>query len=189
MFAILRSLSKFDFSRTSIFCRMRKIIVTGPESSGKTTLAEGLARQLPGLYVPEYSRPILMLTGNRYEESDLVEIAHRQLSLERAGEGLDPTWLICDTSMLVMKIWSEFMFGRVDTSIELAFVTNQVDLYVLCKPLGQWTPDPLRNDEHNRETLFGMYQNALDLSGKPYLIVEDLALEKRIKLVVEHLHG
>ncbi len=168
---------------------MRKIIVTGPESSGKTTLAEGLAKELQGLYVPEYARPILMLTGNRYEESDLLEIGREQLALERAGEGLDPRWLICDTSMLVIKIWSEFMFGSVHRSVEQAFNDNWVDLYVLCRPLEKWSPDPLRNDEHNRENLFNLYQSALDQSGKPYLVVADLVLEKRIKLIAEHLQA
>ena len=86
-----------------------KIAIVGPESSGKTTLAQDLARQLACPWVPEYVRQYFTERGDaNYELADIVNIARGQL----AAEASQPSrWLICDTNGLVCKIWAEVRFG------------------------------------------------------------------------------
>ncbi len=166
---------------------MRKIVVTGPECSGKTALAHALSKSLAGVYVPEYARSILTLTSNQYEYQDLVQMCQRQLDIERTAEGLNPHWLIADTSTLVYFIWSKYRFGKVDPKIEHAFATNYVDHFLLCKPLDKWEPDGLRDNKGERDELFQWYEQTLIEYKKSFLILENLPMDHRVEEAIRYL--
>lgn len=153
---------------------MRRVVITGPESSGKTTLALDLARRLHGAYVPEMAREFLADLGRPYVEEDLVGIARAQVAKEDAmsatlgANGL----LVCDTDLITIRIWSEEKYGRCDPWIEQQTEVRPYDLWLLCSPDMPWEPDPLRENPHDRDRLFAVYRAMLERLNKPYAIME-----------------
>lgn len=131
------------------------IVFTGPESSGKSTLAEWLSREYDLPIVPEYAREYLSEKSN-YIEEDVHEIAKGQKSREVAARAKYPR-IICDTDLLTIKIWLQVKYGK-----DLTTTVDTVGkLYVLCVPDIPWEPDPLREDEHNRAALYRIYEEEL----------------------------
>ncbi len=161
---------------------MKRFAITGPESSGKTTLAIALAEQYAGIFMPEFARGYLEQKNGVYSREDLDRIAEKQLALweEVSAENL----LFCDTEMLVLKIWSEFKYGRCSTFILEAFGNQQFEHYFLCRPDIEWEEDPLRENPENREELFERYLTELKKQGLPFTIVEG-NLENRINMCSE----
>ncbi|MEL6141234.1 MAG: ATP-binding protein [Bacteroidota bacterium] len=138
------------------------ILITGPESSGKSALARDLAWCTDGVMVREYAREYLSARGNKYDEKDLLHIWRGQYELENKLAG--DHWLFCDTGPLVIKIWSEVKFQSVHPVIKRAAadLTSYTHIF-LCTPDLPWQPDPLREapDLNTRERLFQQYQEAL----------------------------
>ena len=151
---------------------MLKIIITGPESSGKTTLAQSLAKHYHTDWVPEYARDYLDRLDRPYQEEDLVIIAQGQI--EREDELAQSTdLLICDTSLLVIKIWSEYRYGRYHPWILEQLAERPVDLYLLCRPDIPWEYDPQRENAHDRDVLFKQYQEALTRQKQNYVTISE----------------
>lgn len=165
---------------------MKKIIVTGPECSGKSTLAQQLSYAMNGVYVPELARPLLLLTGNQYGFADLAILGQQQRALELSVTGLDKNWIIHDTSMLVLKIWSLYRYNAVDPLIEASFIQSDAHLWLLCTPLEDWQPDGLRVSQYERDHLFNQYSEELQKAGKHFLIVPASPLDERIKWVLDY---
>ena len=136
-----------------------KIRVTGPESSGKSTLARCLAWCLDGIYVAEASRQYLHDRGGRYDYGDLLSIWQRQRAAEYLVAPEGASWVVCDTGPEVIQIWSEFKYGRVDPLITAATQLHDYDLTLLCAPDLPWVSDPLREhpDPDMRTRLFDRY--------------------------------
>lgn len=167
---------------------MRRIAIVGPESSGKTTLAEALARELAVPLVPEAARAFLGGLGRHYQEQDLLAIAREQAaSEERLAEG-HPSVLICDTDLITIRIWSEEKYGRCHPWIVEQTEERHYDLWLLCRPDMPWEPDPLRENPLDRDRLFGVYEAMLAALGKPHRIVEG-PLAQRMNTAVEAIHG
>ena len=91
---------------------VKKIAIVGPESTGKSTLAEGLAKHYQTVWVPEYARGYLNKLGRGYDQSDLIKIAQGQLGLEDECVNDAKRFLFCDTNLVVIKIWSDFKYGN-----------------------------------------------------------------------------
>ena len=126
---------------------VKHIVITGPESSGKTTLTKALAKELNMGYTEEYAREYLNNNSN-YSQKDLLLIAQGQLLEEKAN--LNPT-AIHDTDLITIKIWSEYKYNYCDP-----WIINQIEqqksenrLYLLCKPDIIWEIDPLRENPSN----------------------------------------
>ncbi|MEY3052590.1 MAG: hypothetical protein RLY31_2375 [Bacteroidota bacterium] len=151
---------------------MARIVVTGPESTGKTTLAQALAAHYSVEWVPEYARNYLGGLDRPYVEADLLEIAKGQLASEeeygrRATAGL----LVLDTSLEVIRIWSLVRYGRCDPWISREADFRRQGLYLLCSPDLPWEPDPLREGPAGREELFRRYHDELSGRGMDTRIV------------------
>ncbi|MGB3587118.1 MAG: ATP-binding protein, partial [Tunicatimonas sp.] len=140
---------------------MIKIITTGPESSGKSTLAQALAGYYQVVWVPEYARDYLNKLNRPYQEEDLLKIAKGQIKREDEAAKGKPDLLICDTSLMVIKIWSEYRYRRCHPWILKQIERRPLDLYLLCTPDIPWEPDPQRENPTNRDELFLLYQQAL----------------------------
>lgn len=155
---------------------MWKIVVTGPECSGKSTLSEALAQHFDIPWVPEMARPYLEALDRPYVESDLSSIAELQLRSENERgvdmEGRAPKAIICDTDLITIRIWGEEKFGRSDPWIIEQTERRAYDLWLLCTPDLPWVPDPLRENPHDRDRLFAVYEKTLTALGKPYVIIE-----------------
>jgi NadR type nicotinamide-nucleotide adenylyltransferase len=149
---------------------MKRFAITGPESSGKTTLAQKLAEHLKVAWVPEFARDYLLARNGQYEENDLVEIALGQVSAW--NKIVEQDIVICDTEMLVMKVWSEVKYNKVDPIIIQALLEQQFDHYFLCRPDIPWEEDPLRENPEQREELFEIYLKELKTRKLPFTIIE-----------------
>ena len=154
---------------------MRKIVITGPESSGKTTLAASLAKHYQVPWVAEYARDYLNQLDQPYQEKDLLTIAQGQISREdRAAQITD--LLICDTSLLVIKIWSEYRYDHCHPWILEQLAQRPVDLYLLCIPDIPWEYDPQRENAQDRDILFKQYQQAL--TDQPYVTIQGNRIQR-----------
>ena len=142
-----------------------KVVITGPESTGKSTLCASLAQYYQTSYVPEYAREYLLELGRYYTESDLKIIAYGQVALEDKCLKQNSKLLICDTSLEVIRVWSEWKYNQCDPSI-LALAKDRIpDLFLLTTPDFPWQPDPLRENPGDREELFNNFKEILEGYG------------------------
>ena len=152
------------------------IVITGPESSGKTTLAGQLSNSWKTSLVPEIARDYLK-EKIYYHKSDLLKIAKQQHRKEQALLSQSPEKLVCDTDLLVIMIWSEVKYGHCDQWICKTFENcfNQklfTRHYILCDPKIPWQPDRHRENPHNRDELFTIYLKKLADYKLNYSIVK-----------------
>ena len=152
---------------------MFKVLITGPEASGKTTLSQFLARRFQVPWVPEFARTYLTALDRPYTEEDLLLILNGQLRLQNQHEGKHPL-LFCDTGPEVIYIWSEVKFGQVDDYIQQQFRDVHYDLRLLCYPDLPWEYDPLREapDAQDRLRLYDKYVALLEQAGFPYTLIK-----------------
>lgn len=141
---------------------MVKIVITGPESSGKTTLSTALADHFGVSLVQEMAREYLINAGGMYEMQDLDSIALEQVRAEDKIISENNRILLCDTDILTIKIWAEDKFGRSSKMILDLMARNRVDLYLLCHPDIPWEPDPLRENPHDRDRILDIYKKELE---------------------------
>ncbi len=146
---------------------MLKVIVTGPESSGKTTLCKALSEHLKISFTEEYAREYLNTINREYKEEDLLEIAKGQLLSENNAQ-------ILDTDLITIKIWSEYKYGKSDKWIlgQIEKQKSENRYYLLCRPDIPWEADPLRESPLNRDELFKIYKREIEELGHDYLIIE-----------------
>ena len=159
-----------------------RISVTGPESTGKSTLSQELAQYFGGVVVSEYARTYLEKLGRHYIAEDLPVIARMQREAwDRAARDAcrnGKNLLVCDTDMLVMRIWSLHAFGKCDPYIEHAFRNDSWDFVLLCDVDLPWTYDPLREHPHLRSFFFDWYRRELEDAGRPFAIVRGQGSER-----------
>lgn len=158
-----------------------KIAITGPESSGKTTLTEKLAVKYNASSVPEFARNYLLDRNGIYNQHDLDTIAIGQVN---SLEAIQTNFLICDTEMTVIKIWSEFKYKSCSEIILNLYKQQKFDHYFLCYPDIPWEEDPLRENPNDREMLFEIYLNELKKNNLPFNVISG-NLENRLKTCEE----
>ncbi len=162
------------------------IIITGPESAGKTTLTLHLAHQLNAPWNAEVARTFLEAINRPYTQDDILTIASLQLfNLNAAKEKAAPIHIF-DTSFLVLKIWLKEKYNTTVTWIEETLQNADNELYILCKPDIPWEPDPQRENELDRDRLFEIYEKELIDLGKRYLVVSG-SPDERVEMVKEFL--
>lgn len=156
---------------------MIRIAITGPESTGKTRLAEALADLKKGIYIPEFAREYLETNGPEYVPDDLDIITRgHAASIEAVAGDL----IVVDTDFVVLKVWSEYKFEKASALINRKVSENWFDLHILCAPDIPWEEDVLRENPLDRDILFERYVEVLEKYKKEYLIVEG-PHEKRLK--------
>jgi len=165
---------------------MKKIVITGPESSGKSTLTGELANHFQVNSVREYAREYLEQVGRPYAETDLVHIAIGQVKLEQQAEILGGEYLFYDTDLLTLEIWSDFKYDRCDLWILEEFKKRPKDFYLLCKPDLTWVPDLLRENPDDLEEIYQHYISYLRHHNLPFAIIEGLGksrLQNAIQII------
>ncbi|RNI26014.1 AAA family ATPase [Rufibacter latericius] len=156
---------------------MIKIAITGPESTGKSTLAAQLALHFNAPWVPEYARTYLNQLEKPYEAPDLEAIARGQLALWQ--EEMERTSLLfLDTEMLVLKIWYEHAYGTTSSFILQELKQQQIDLYLLMDIDLPWQPDPQREHPHLRQFFHDWYKRELDQMGANFVEISGSADER-----------
>ena len=150
-----------------------KIAFTGPECSGKSTMAKWLAKELSFQIVEEYSREYLK-DKLAYSIDDLDMIALEQFDRNSLT---DP--LVIDTEMLVMKIWCEEKYQTASDTILQLLKRQELDFYFLCKPDFNWVSDPLRENANDRERLFEIYEYNLKKYNLSYCVLSGSESERK----------
>lgn len=147
---------------------MKKVVVIGPESTGKSTLCQQLALHYKTSWCPEFAREYLLENGKDYTYEDLLNIAHGQLKLEDTLlAGATNNLYFIDTDMYVMKVWCEVAFEKCHTWILQQIARRTYDLYLLCNVDLPWQPDALREypDLEMRQKLHAVYKDIVLNSG------------------------
>ena len=164
---------------------MLKIIVTGPESSGKTTLCKALSKYYNLPFTKEFAREYLTDLGKNYLQEDLLKIATGQLENEQIIINNQQISLH-DTDLITLKIWSDYKYGNCNNwileQIEKQKVENR--FYLLCKPDLKWVYGPLRENPTNRNELLEIYKQELKNLGHKFLIIKG---EDRNEQAIESL--
>lgn len=163
-----------------------RIAITGPESTGKTTLAMALANALGGVFIPEFAREYLLQLNSAYTQKDLDIIAKGQLKLWNASN--EKSIIVSDTEMLVMHVWSEVSYQNTSSFILKSLGKQSFDHYFLCAPDIPWEEDPLREHPEMREELFEIYLSKLEELDFPFSIISGDE-EYRLKNALEVLKG
>lgn len=167
-----------------------KVVLFGPESTGKSTLAMQLAKYYDTVFVPEYSRIYAeekLRFGKVLTLNDVLPIAEGQIRLENELAPKANTVLICDTDLLETKVYSESYYnGICDPALEKYAIQNTYDLYFLTYIDMPWVADDLRDRPHDREAMFKAFENALKAYSKPYILLKG-SIEERLKLAVDHI--
>lgn len=164
---------------------IKKIVIIGPESTGKSTLSKALAQHYQTLWCPEYAREYLLQNGTDYTVADLLTIAKGQLKLEdeftrKVQEENKRSLLFVDTDMYVMKVWSEYVFGTCDFFILDTIIKRKYDGYLLCNIDLPWVKDELREypDEKPRQELFSIYKDLLINQPAPWALISGTNTER-----------
>ena len=162
---------------------MLRIAITGPESSGKTTLAKVLSEHYNISFVPEFARTYLEKTEGEYKQLDLDNIAQGQLkSLISAEDSI----VISDTDFSVLEIWSQYKYKNTSELINKLVQKELFDLHILCSPDIPWEADLLRENPNSRDLLFDLYSESLNSYNKNFIVVNGSVknrLEKSIQAI------
>jgi NadR type nicotinamide-nucleotide adenylyltransferase len=151
---------------------IQKVCVIGPECTGKTALSGALAAHLKTAWVQEYARAYLNKLNKPYVESDLIKISHGQLRMEDEWVYDANRILVCDTNLIVIKVWSEFKYGKCDPIILDLIATRKYDLYLLTYIDIPWMSDPLREHPDKREELYNMYLREMKDQTVPFVEIK-----------------
>jgi Predicted ATPase/kinase involved in NAD metabolism len=167
----------------------KKIVVTGPESTGKSSLCEQLSIHYETAWVPEYARQYLLEIKRPYAYEDLLIIARGQIEQEdRITSSIKSSLVFIDTDMYVMKVWCEYVFGKCHSFILEEIVKRKYDGYLLCNTDLPWVADELREypDPESRERLYHMYRDLMINQATPWFDIRgnyDERLQKAISIV------
>ncbi len=154
-----------------------KVVLFGPESTGKTTLSTQLARHYNTVWTPEYAREYLQDKWNNErktcENSDLIPIAIGQINMENKLAKKADKILICDTDLLETKVYSEEYYGGfVDPKLNKVAIQNTYDLYLLTYIDTPWEADDLRDRPELRLEMFKAFENALKKNKRNYILLK-----------------
>lgn len=178
---------------------LKKIVVIGPESTGKSTLCSQLAEHYQTSWCPEFAREYLETNGMDYTYDDLLIIAKGQIALEEATSRklyatskaaysqltTHNSLLFIDTDMYVMKVWCEFAFGKCHSWILNQAASRQYDLYLLCNVDLPWIKDELREypDLETRNKLYHFYKDIMVNQPVPWVNISG-GYEERLKIAI-----
>ncbi len=149
----------------------RRVSLFGPESTGKSTLAARLARDLETVHVPEFARGYLESRGGVFTRPELDVLAEGQIALEDALVRDANRVLICDTDPLLTVVWSEVMHGEASTWLRDVTKSRHYDLTLLCDVDLPWVDDIVRYLPAQRAEFFARCEAALRAAARPYTIV------------------
>ena len=168
-----------------------KVVLFGPESTGKTTLAKHLSDHYQEPWVPEYAREYLQEKWEREhktcEPHDLIPIAMGQMSLENSMAEQADRLLICDTDLLETKVYSEaYYLGNCDPILEKYALENDYDLYFLTGIDVPWEKDDLRDKPNEREQMFDYFRSTLEKYNRNFVTLRGDE-SSRLQAAIAHI--
>lgn len=159
---------------------MLRIVITGPECTGKSTLTSQLAAHYQGEFIPEYAREYIGQLSRPYTYTDVVHIAGEQVRLAEEKYRSAKEVLFCDTHLEITYIWFRWVFRTSPDWVYHSFRNQPADLYLLCNTDLAWEPDPVReNGGENRQKLFEEYRMLLLKFGLNFEIISGFGDERK----------
>ncbi|WP_111706319.1 AAA family ATPase [Lutibacter citreus] len=168
-----------------------KIVLFGPESTGKTTISRKLARHYHTVWVQEYAREYLQKKWNNKrklcESSDQLPIAFGQMKLENKLSKKADKVQICDTDLLETVVYFENYYEKsIDPKLKEAALKNHYDLYLLTYIDTPWEADDIRENPHQRKEMFNIFEATLIKYNKPYILLKG-DLNTRLKTAIKEI--
>ena|ERR1700722_10837709 len=160
-----------------------RIAIVGPESTGKSELSKDLAKHFNTCYVPEYAREYIGELERPYTIDDIVAISKGQMELEDQMAEKANKILICDTNLVVTKIWAEHVFKQYPDWILSNLKKRHYAFHLLTNIDTPWVTDPQREHPHLREYLFKKYRSELDNEKVAYTIISGIGNERLLQAI------
>jgi NadR type nicotinamide-nucleotide adenylyltransferase len=158
---------------------LKKIVITGPESTGKSDLSKYLANYYNTFFIPEFARKYIENLNRKYTFNDVVEIAKQQIIDFKKEYSEENKYIFFDTGLIITKIWFEEVYGKIPSFLEEALLQIKVDLYLICYPDIEWKYDKVReNGGEKRNYLFKKYLQEIENQNVNYKIVKGVGLER-----------
>lgn len=155
---------------------LRRLCVTGPESTGKTTLAQRLAAAARTEWVPEASRLYAEQKAGELTASDIAPIAREHIALADAAEARvradGGTLVVFDTDLLSTVVYARYYYRTVPAWIERVERARRADLYLLCAVDVPWIADGVRDRPSNRDEMYALFHGALLTRRAPFVVVK-----------------
>ncbi len=168
-----------------------KIVIFGPESTGKTTLSKQLAAHYQTNWVPEFSRQYALdklKEGKQLTEEDVLPIAIGQMQLENEIAHKTEKILVCDTNLLETLVYSQTIYnGFSPKELEKSILTHQYHLYILTSIDVPWEKDVVRDVTTNRKEMFLIFEETLKKYNFPHIIVEGNQ-QKRLQKAITQIN-
>lgn len=151
---------------------IKKIAIVGPESTGKSTISQALAKHYNVPWVPEYARYYCSALTEACTMQDEINMFHGQVALEESVLAIAETeFIICDTTFITVKIWSDEILGESPSIVLEALKARTYDFYVLLDIDLPWQEDPLRDFPHMREHFMSIWHKELKAMQANYAVV------------------
>jgi nicotinamide riboside kinase len=169
--------------------KTKNIVITGSESSGKTTLFKELKSLTGFSFLPEFSRSYINQINRPYDYNDILEIAklyEKELEIASKNE----LSIISDTDLLTLLIWCEYKYDKCHSFIKESLTKNPPDFYLLCSPNIPWEFDSQRENPNNRVELFYIYLKKIMELGIDFEIIEGNSSKRLIqtKNILQNIH-
>ena len=174
---------------------MKRVVLIGSESTGKTTLAERLARHYGVSWVPELVRDYAAAKGSPLDASDVEAIARAQVAREDQHRSVaaarNERLLIGDTDLLSTAVYAAHYYGRAPEWVMAAARRRRPDLYLLLDVDLPWTPDPQRDRGERRSEMHALFRAAVEASGTPFLLIsgDSIARFESARVAIDELLG
>ncbi|MBN2776995.1 MAG: ATP-binding protein [Bacteroidales bacterium] len=165
-----------------------KIVITGPESTGKSTLTKQLSEYYNADCVAELAREFIEKLGRKYAFDDVCEIAKLQINAELNTPNQDGEIVFYDTDLIVTKIWFKRVFDKVPDWIDTHLQNHPAYLHLLCYPDLPWVYDPVRENPDNRLELFDEYESEIKQLEIQYHIITGVG-EERFRNAVKSIES
>lgn len=170
---------------------IKKIAIVGPESTGKSTMSQLLAKHYRVSWVPEYARYYCEHLTTPYTLQDEVNMFYGQIALEDAIlVTTENDFIICDTTFVTVKIWSDEMLGETPQVVLDTLPKRPYDLYLLMDVDLPWQDDPLRDFPNQREYFMGVWHQELKALNANYKVIGGLGaprVEHAVRAIDEFL--
>jgi len=151
---------------------MIRVVLTGSESTGKSTLGARLAARYGVELVPEFVRDFAQRKGGSIDFSDHGPIAKGQMALEDEYAARADRLLLQDTDLLSTVVYCRHYFGRCPVWIEQAARERRPSLYLLCEIDAPWIADGVRDRGERREEMQRLFREAVAESGATFVVLE-----------------
>jgi NadR type nicotinamide-nucleotide adenylyltransferase len=150
---------------------IKRVVITGPESTGKTALTKQLAKHFNAPYITEIARDYVENLNRKYTYEDVERIAFLQLIEENKAVKSQAEWLFIDTDLIITKLWFQHVYNKVPNWIEPSINSTPRYIHLLCNYDIPWVPDPVRENPDKRKYFFNQYKKEIESHQLHYAII------------------